>query len=470
VGGTRLAPSPLGGVQGRGRLRTGLEVVLRRPVMTTIVVALVIRVAVAVAAVVSVGVPVFGDDALYHEMAADVVNGAEGGWSPYRHSVYELTKALVWPVSLVYRVVGIHALAGALLVVVFGTVTAAFTAALAQMIGGRRSALVAGGIVALLPSQVLWSSLLLKDALVWAFAAGLGLVVARSRQGRPRTLLLFAVASCGVLYVLAHVRFHTVTIVACALVVAMAVVSTERAKHVGVVAAVGIVVPLLLGLGPFGLRTVYEPSYSPGERRYFNAKGAETALVETYDPSTLPGQGTTPGQGTPGQGGRAGGGGGNGGEEPTGTTSTTAQDPPTEAVEEADLIEEGLGADLVYLPRGLEVMLLEPVPWSADLSTGQLKLAKVESLLWYPVLLLALVGITQVWRRREVLAYPCLVAAATAVAYGLSEGNFGTAYRHRGELVWPAALLAAVGVEVIIAGWSRRRGRPSANVVASDET
>ena len=41
------------------------------------------------------------------------------------------------------------------------------------------------------------------------------------------------------------------------------------------------------------------------------------------------------------------------------------------------------------------------------------------------------------------LAFPVLAGAATLAMYGLTEGNLGTAYRHRGEFVWVVALLDA---------------------------
>ncbi len=60
---------------------------------------------------------------------------------------------------------------------------------------------------------------------------------------------------------------------------------------------------------------------------------------------------------------------------------------------------------------------------------------------------LALVGLLGAWQHRRALAFPVLAGGAILVMYGLTEGNLGTAYRHRGEFVWVVALLAAVGAE-----------------------
>ena len=55
------------------------------------------------------------------------------------------------------------------------------------------------------------------------------------------------------------------------------------------------------------------------------------------------------------------------------------------------------------------------------------------------------------------LGFP-LYAGGALFVLAVAEGNFGTAYRHRAGLVWPMALLAAVGAHGL---WGRRRSRPA---------
>jgi len=118
----------------------------------------------------------------------------------------------------------------------------------------------------------------------------------------------------------------------------------------------------------------------------------------------------------------------------------------------------GAGADIRHLPRGLAVMLLEPHPLRRAHNT-QVWLAKAEMLLWYPIVGLAVVGLASLWRARRqsasALAFPVLMGAGSLFVTSLAEGNFGTAFRHRGEFVWVMALLAAVGLRDL---WQRRRG------------
>jgi len=113
----------------------------------------------------------------------------------------------------------------------------------------------------------------------------------------------------------------------------------------------------------------------------------------------------------------------------------------------------GAARDLRHLPTGLAVMLVGPLPWQVD-GNRSVQLAALETVVWYPLLALALVGLLAVWRHRRVLAFPLLVTGAVAVMYGLTEGNFGTAYRHRGELVWAVVVLAGVGTHLL---WARRQ-------------
>jgi hypothetical protein len=61
------------------------------------------------------------------------------------------------------------------------------------------------------------------------------------------------------------------------------------------------------------------------------------------------------------------------------------------------------------------------------------------------MLALGLVGAVRSWRRREVLAFPLLTSAALVCMWALVDGNVGTAFRHRGEVVWAVLLLAVHG-------------------------
>jgi hypothetical protein len=115
------------------------------------------------------------------------------------------------------------------------------------------------------------------------------------------------------------------------------------------------------------------------------------------------------------------------------------------------------GASLRYLHTGVSVVALRPWPWEPSDGSVGVTLARIETLVWYPLLLLTLIGLGSAWRMRRALAFPVLCGAAVLAMYGLTEGNLGTAYRHRGEFVWALVLLATVGIERVARRWVATR-------------
>jgi hypothetical protein len=72
-------------------------------------------------------------------------------------------------------------------------------------------------------------------------------------------------------------------------------------------------------------------------------------------------------------------------------------------------------------------------------------------------LLLAAVGLFGARKYLHALAFPILAGGGMLIAYALSEGNIGTAYRHRGESVWAIVLLAGLGAQMTHERWQKRR-------------
>jgi len=132
----------------------------------------------------------------------------------------------------------------------------------------------------------------------------------------------------------------------------------------------------------------------------------------------------------------------------------------TDALEEASLQRlgdrSGEGAtftpDLIYLPTGIRVMLVDPLPTHLNRSP-KMSLAFAEHLIWYPTVLLAIWGL---WRLRGLrsrspdLVYVFITSLGLVAMWALVKGNFGTASRHRGEFVWAALIFAAVGTEDLL--------------------
>jgi hypothetical protein len=91
-------------------------------------------------------------------------------------------------------------------------------------------------------------------------------------------------------------------------------------------------------------------------------------------------------------------------------------------------------AELVaFLPGGVLYLLLVPLPWQVD--DALVLLAFVQNVLvWYPVLLLTVVGFPVLFSRRSTATLVMTsFTAAGVVAYALVEGNIGPALRHRSQ-------------------------------------
>jgi hypothetical protein len=409
--------------------------VLDHPLIAVALLALAVRLALAGGVALLSNGTLFPDEGQYLALAQAAADGQSGAWSDYERMLYTRTGSLLWPVTGLFMAFGNVTFLAQLYVVALGSAAAVLTTKLGLWFLSRPAALFAGVVVALLPSQVLWSSIVMKDALVWCLLAGIAVACVAAQGARGWRLAGLGLGIVAMLTGLGFLRLHTLEIALVALLAA-SLLGPARGRGVRLAGAAVLLatVPLAFGMGVAGAPFVISPG-SLAERRAANAVGASTAVVDpkslapSPSPSTAP---VTPGAGEP------------------------ASAPPADGTGRTE------GESLVeYAPRGMAVILLRPYPWKATADTSQgLRLAAAETLVWYPLLALALLGVTRLRGRLRFMAFPILVGGATAVMYGLTEGNVGTAYRHRGEFVWVVALLAALAADDIAR--RRRRSRQAA--------
>jgi hypothetical protein len=383
-------------------------------------VALLVRVVVAIVTTFIAGGALFADDSTYVRLATQKATGDIEDWDDYTRSLYATTSTFSVPLTWLFKLVGPSAFAGMLLVAVFGALAAAFTTRAAKEAVRMPWPLLAGGVVGLLPSQVLFSSLVLKDASVWSVLSLLALLSAVTSRTRGRRILPLLALSAGCLYLVGNLRVQTLVAAAWALALASLFSDPEdKWRRTAATTCVAIVLPWTFALGPAGISFVLDAEGTLEQRRLDNAAGAATAIVAKPKPTPVP----------------------------TGTAA-----PASAPTVPAD--DESAGANLRYLPTGLRVVLLDPMPWNAD-GNRRVQFALLENLMWWPLLVLGIIGSLRP-RRAGAIAFPVLAGSAIAVLYALSEGNFGTAYRHRGELIWAVAILASVGAARL---WAARRTR-----------
>lgn len=442
---------------------------VEHPVAATLTVALLARIPVIVGLQLIFGSqPVFGDDGTYVILAENFVRGETALWAERDFRLVHGNATFMYPLIAAFRLFGPWNGWGGLIATFYSCVAAAVTVLLVREVLQPRWALFAGLGVALLPSLVLWSSLALKDSAVWAVLAAGAYVLAIAAEATRRTFWAAVAGQAVVLLLLSRLRPHTMVVAGVAFVIAALVLMARRRWAPGlVVIAVAVLAPYGAGFGLGGAKVVAKAG-SLEERRVANAASAQTAFVAPWEESQAGAedpQGDRPGNRRPSAGkGQARGGSGDKPGDPARRDPTTSGSrgtgPGTAGDREATLqpAPTGAAADLARLPRGLSVMLLEPFPWR-DYGNARLRLAQLETLMWYPLLLLAGLGMLRTLRHPRVLAFPALIIVGISVMYALTEGNIGTAYRHRGEYAWAVCALAAWGAQQVqqwMAGRSAR--------------
>ncbi len=379
--------------------------ILRHPVLTVAILAFVVRMAVAIALNIVGSGDLVQDDRVYLDIVRRKVDGTLGSLDPYYSELYSTTWAFTEPLTFLGRVFGVHVLVGQVLIALWGALTAAATTAIARRtITSRRLALLAGLVPALLPSQILWSSVWLKDAAVSACLAavvlGLTMVTRATTPTQRRVGVMMGTAG---LVGLSGLRLNSFVLACWCLAIVVIAFSWRKPAVVALTLALLVVGPWVGNAGILGNK-VLATGENLGAKRAAGASNAESALVE---PPAL-------------------GGGRN---------------------------ANGLGANLRYLPEGIVALLVRPVPWEGSTSRASL-FAKADNLIWYPIFVLGLLGLWTARKRKEYVLVILLVCGTVGV-YALAEGNLGTAFRHRGEVVWATALLMCFYLD------ARRRRRPA---------
>ena len=184
-------------------------IAVAHPVATSFLVALATRLIVVIATNLLHGGVVVGDEAQYLFLALLASEGELTTqdhlgltiWGGYGESLFNTTRAFMWPLTALFWLFGPTRLVGQLLVVLLGAVTAAGAAALAHRLLRRPYALGAGLMVALFPSQIFWSSVVLRESLIWAGLAVMAVVVTIWQRKESGIALLLPVAAMALLFV-----------------------------------------------------------------------------------------------------------------------------------------------------------------------------------------------------------------------------------------------------------------------------
>ena len=124
------------------------------------------------------------------------------------------------------------------------------------------------------------------------------------------------------------------------------------------------------------------------------------------------------------------------------------------------VVDNSVSSNLSHLPKGLVAWYFRPFLWEGFSESVSLdkKLAAVENVGWLVLYLLAAFGVRPLWKKQPALSgFIWTFFGATGLTAALTQGNLGTAFRHRLQVLWLVVLVAAVGGERILHRRAQRR-------------
>lgn len=306
------------------------------------------------------------------------------GEGPYPNDLHGPIGYYIWN-ALIYTVFGHVPLAPTLANAAIGGFCVVLAHSLARELAGSRAARYAAVLAAFWPSLVLWSSLNLKDAMA-IFAI---LLLLRGAQRAQRQASVFAIAQLLLgFFLLAQIREYLVVMAVCAVGFAW-LLPRLKAAPLTVVAVLLVGAMVLPYLGP-AHELVEENSLETIDQARRQLAVGGSAYYEQADVSNA-------------------------------------------------------GAALRFLPIGLVYFLLAPAPW--QLFNARQLLTLPEMLVWYALVPQVAIGLAFAIRERFAAALPIAsFALFTTLSYALVEGNLGTAYRHRAQVVVLFLIFASVAL------------------------
>jgi hypothetical protein len=445
-------------------LSSGWLAASSHPISAAFSVALLVRVIAAVAITIHSGY-LFPDEQSYVTLGHLAATGQldANSLAGFGQTLFREAASFMWPVTFLFWIFGDHILVAALWAALFGAVTAVLTALLVSRVLGKSWAALAGLAAALFPSQILWSSVVLRESMVWAGLAGAAFGVTLLGQAENRRSLLGAAVLIGVsLFDLAFLREWA--FVAGLWATGLSIWLFRPARPVlarGICLVLWLTIPLAQGYGPGAVGLLNKETGLLGYERSVLSIGAQSAFV--HPPVVRIGYGRSglavgaksalvpPPVGSTQRKTRTG----------SAVTPATATSTPTSVIPlaisgEGYLVNNGIRGDIRELPRGAIAFLFRPIPGQHGDGLSY-DFASFEELLYYPLYVLALIGVFAYRRRRDIIGFAVLVIIGITGIAADTEGNLGSAFRHRDQLLWAFVLLATLGVAYLRSRYIARR-------------
>jgi 4-amino-4-deoxy-L-arabinose transferase-like glycosyltransferase len=299
---------------------------------------------------------------------------------------------MVYVVAVVYQFVGENRFAIQLINAAVGSATAVVVYYTAQtLFSNTRVSRFAAILVAFFPSLILWSSQALKDGLI---ILALALAILATLRLMEKITVGYVVVLSGCLLALLSLRFYIFYMMAAAVagsfIMGMKAMNAQSfIQRFVAVAVIG------LAFTWFGVLRYAGTQFE----RYGNLKMIQMSRID-----------------------QANAGSGFGKDVDVGTTE---------------------GA-LTAIPIGLIYLLFAPFPW--DLATLRQSITLPEMLVWWAAFPLLVLGLYFALRHRLRQVAPIVIfTTMLTIAYSLFQGNVGTAYRQRSQLLVFYFIFVAVG-------------------------
>jgi hypothetical protein len=369
------------------------------------IVGLMLRMIVGTAIFVFHGQDFFGGDAVTYDFFGGAQLEAWRGDKYMRGIANLFTQSgegsgwgMVYMVAAIYGLIGRNMLAIQLVNCVFGAATAVLIFLCAHRIfNNLRVARFASIAVAFYPSLVLWSSQGLKDGPIVFFLALA--ILATLRLGEQLSAKYIAALICSLIALLS-LRFYVFYMICIAVVGAFVVgMQSVTAKSF----ARQFVAMLLLGLA----------------LTYFGATRSANIQLERY--GSL--------------------------EKVAISRASAASSAGSGFMRDVD-VSSSTGA-LSTVPMGMIYLLFAPFPW--QMASLRQSITLPEMIVWWCAVPLLVLGLWFSMRYRLRMISPMLIfTAMLSLAYSVFQGNVGTAYRQRAQLLVFYFIFAAVGLVLVL--------------------
>lgn len=296
-------------------------------------------------------------------------------------------------VGSIYYVFGSNMLLPKLVNAVAGALAVVGLVRITGRIATRRAALLAGVFAALFPSLMLWSALAIRDALVV-----LGLVFcfdAVLDWGERRRLGAWLMLAFGV-FLVATLRDYLANILLASLLLTAITGQGRTISPRRFLVSISLLILLVIALRELG---IVEPLVEQ-----VSLEGLESARQKLAIGGSAFGEGSS---------------------------------------------VESLGSALLHLPIGIAYFLLAPFPWKVE---SNLQFAALpEVFLWYGLVPFVIIGVKRAFEQHATrLASLFMFVTTVTLTYSLVEGNVGTAYRHRAQVLIFFLAFAGIGVDLFM--------------------